>query len=211
MSALDYLAPAIGIAASPFGVVPAILLLFTPTPRANAGAFLLGWAGGVLAGFLLMAWASDLAGARESGPLFAPLRLIAGGALIVLAARQWRNRSKAEVPGWMTNLAQSTPAASLRLGLLLSLANPKVLLLSAAGGLSVAGQPDIYRAAVLFSAVASALVAAPLLVHLAAGEKAMAPLGRVRTWLIRHNGAIVGIVLAIIGAKLMTAGLEALV
>ena len=27
----------------------------------------------------------------------------------------------------------------------------------------------------------------------------------------RHNGAIVGIVLAIIGAKLMTAGLEALV
>lgn len=206
----DFLAPAIGIAASPFGIVPGILLLFTPSPRASSGAFLLGWAAGVLAGFLLAAWASGLLDVRESGPLFAPLRLLAGGALLWLAARQWRSRANPEMPGWMANLAKSTPPASLRLGLLLSLANPKVLLLAAAGGLSAAGSSALLRSALAFAAIASLLVAAPLVLHLVAGERMMGPLGRARDWLVRHNGAIVAIVLAVIGAKLMTTGLEAL-
>ena len=38
---------ALGIAASPFPVVPAILLLFTPRARASSSAFLAGWLVGV--------------------------------------------------------------------------------------------------------------------------------------------------------------------
>ena len=34
---------ALAIALSPFGVIVAILLLFTPRPRQSAGAFLSGW------------------------------------------------------------------------------------------------------------------------------------------------------------------------
>lgn len=39
---------ALGVALSPFPVVPAILLLFTPRAKATAGAFLAGWAAGIL-------------------------------------------------------------------------------------------------------------------------------------------------------------------
>jgi Sap, sulfolipid-1-addressing protein len=38
---------ALAIALSPFGVIVAILLLFTPRTRAAAGAFLAGWAVGI--------------------------------------------------------------------------------------------------------------------------------------------------------------------
>ena len=38
---------ALAIALSPFGVIVAILLLFTPRPRQSAGAFLSGWTVGI--------------------------------------------------------------------------------------------------------------------------------------------------------------------
>ncbi len=39
---------ALGVALSPFPVVPAVLLLSTPRAKATAGAFLAGWAAGIL-------------------------------------------------------------------------------------------------------------------------------------------------------------------
>ena len=211
MAPQEFLAPALGIAASPFGMVPAILLLFTPSPRANAGAFLAGWLVGVFLCLLLAMAATEWLSGHEPGPWIAPLRVLAGGALLWAAARQWRGRGNADMPGWMARLQSSTPAGSARLGLLLSLANPKIWLLTLAGGLLMAGSVAPLRAALLFAAVSSATVAAPLALHLLAGERVMQPLSRARDWLVRHNGAIVAIVLTVIGAKILTAGLEALI
>ena len=210
MTPIDIVMPALGIAASPFGVVPAILLLFSPRPRASAGAFLGGWALGVLGGFLLGALASELMVAREPGLWRGPLLAAVGLVLLALAGRQWRNRHSAEVPAWLDGLAEYAPRNAFRLGLLLSLANPKVLLLAVAGGLAVPEAAYIGPAFV-FVALACATVALPLLLHLSAAERVMAPLGRARDWLIRHNGAIVALVLAVIGAKLLTNGLNALI
>lgn len=210
MHMVSLLAPALGIAASPFGVVPAILLLFTPSPRANPFAFLAGWAAGVAVGFLLAALSADMLAARESGPWFAPLRLVAGVGLLALAFRQWRRRNSAETPAWMAGLAAYTPFKSLRLGVLLSLANPKVLLLAAAGGLSLAGADGLWLPTLAFALVASLTVAAPLLAYLLAGDRVMAPLQHARDWLVRHNGVIVACVLALIGLKLLLAGLATL-
>ena len=204
------LAPALGIAASPFGIVPAILLLFSPSPRANPGAFLAGWVAGVAAGFLLAALSADMLAARESGPWFAPLRLAAGIGLLALAFRQWRGRHTAGTPAWMAGLSAYGPLQSLRLGVLLSLVNPKVLLLAAAGGLSLAGADSLWLPALAFTLVASLTVATPLLAYLTAGEQIMAPLQQARDWLVRYNGVIVAIVLALIGLKLLLAGLAAL-
>lgn len=211
MAPQEFLAPALGIAASPFGMVPAILLLFTPAPRANAGAFLAGWLGGVLLCLLLAMAAAEWLSGREAGPWIAPLRLLGGGALLWAAARQWRRRGEVEMPGWMARLETSRPAGSARLGVLLSLANPKIWLLTLAGGLLLADSAAPLKAALLFAGVASATVAAPLVLHLLAGDRVMPPLSRARDWLVRHNGAIVAIVLAAIGAKILTAGLEALI
>ena len=43
---LGEVTPLLAIDLSPFGVIVAILLLFTPRPRQSAGAFLSGWAVG---------------------------------------------------------------------------------------------------------------------------------------------------------------------
>jgi threonine/homoserine/homoserine lactone efflux protein len=208
---MEFLAPALGIAASPFGVVPAILLLFTPAPRANAAAFLAGWLGGVLLCLLLAMAAAEWLSGREPGPWIAPLRVLAGGGLLVAAARQWRGRGSPEMPGWMAGLADSRPAGSARLGALLSLANPKIWLLTIAGGLFLAESPAPLKAALIFAATASLTVALPLILHLLAGDRIMGVLAHARGWLVRHNGAIVAVVMAVIGAKLLTAGLEALI
>ena len=48
------------------------------------------------------------------------------------------------------------------------------------------------------------------MLHLLAADRVMAPLGRARDWLVQHNGAVVALVLAVIGAKLLTVGLNAL-
>ncbi|MFN3371474.1 MAG: GAP family protein [Sphingomonadaceae bacterium] len=208
MTSVDHLGPALAIAASPFGLIPAILLLFTPAARANGGAFAAGWFGGVLAGFLVAAAGSEWLGTLGGGPLGPWLRLLAGLALMGLAARQWRQRgAEARQPVWMASIADSTPARSLRLGLLLSLANPKVLLLSLAGGLGAAGSglaagDGLVGAAFLFAAVASLPAGLPLAARLVGGERVMAPLDRARQWLIANSGPITAAVLGAIGLLL---------
>jgi len=207
---------AVAIAASPFPVIPAVLLLLTARPRSNAGGFLLGWAVGVtlwVVGALLLA---DLLVAVDSPPTWASwARIAVGAALVGYAVRQWTRRSPdAGLPAWMQTIQDTTPRRAVRLGLVLSAANPKIILLAGAGGLSigaeVVGAGLQAGAVVLFAAVASTTVAAPLLCFLAAGERALAPLRRASGWLERNHGAVMAVVLLVIGALLLTKGVQGL-
>ncbi len=126
---------ALGIAASPFPVVPAILLLFTPRPRATGGSFLAGWVVGIVGVCGVLSALASVIERNEETPAWAPwTRLGLGVLLIMLGVQQWLKREKQTDPAWMRALNEATPATALRLGLLLSAANPKVLLLAAAGG-----------------------------------------------------------------------------
>lgn len=211
------LAPAMGIALSPFGIIPAILLQFTATPRANGAAFLVGWSTGVLAGFLLAAAASDAVSGLGSGAALDWLRLVAGVALLMLGLWRWRQRKAAAgaMPGWMAGIADSNPRGALRLGVVLSLANPKVLLLAAGAGLAVSGGggapgSGLVGAGLLFAAASALLVALPLLLPLLFGRAVLAPLDRARQWLIAHNGAITAAMLLAFGILLVMKGAGAL-
>lgn len=206
---------ALGIALSPFPVVPAILLLFTPRPRPTAAAFLTGWTAGILAAASALAALAAVVEAREETPTWASWTKVGLGAvLLLLAARQWRSRGDKATPAWMRALTDATPAKALRLGLLLSAANPKVVLLSGAAGLTI-GSAELEAAPTVaalaaFTAIAALTVALPLLLHIAAGERVLAPLGRVRTWLETHNSTVTALVLAVIGALLIAEGATAL-
>jgi len=57
---LEALPIALGIALSPFPVIPAIMLLFTGRPRATAAGFLLGWSVGVSAVVVVSVLVADL-------------------------------------------------------------------------------------------------------------------------------------------------------
>ena len=207
---------ALGIAASPFPIVPAILLLFTPRPRPTSLSFLGGWFGGIAVAtgvFVLLAGALEPGGGSPTWLSW--VRIAVGAALVVYGARQWFARAAGgEPPAWMTSLQDATPRSAVRLALLLSVANPKVVLLAAAAGLDL-GTADLtpagtVGAVVLFAAVASISVAVPVLLFAVRGEAVLVPLARVRDWLLRHSDAILAVVIAVIGLVLIKNGVAGL-
>lgn len=202
---------ALGIALSPFPLVPAILLLFTPRPRTTAAAFLAGWVAGIFVVTSVFVVLAAVIEAHEETPTWASWTKVGLGViLLLLAARQWRPGTDKGTPAWMQTLTDATPAKALRLGLLLSAANPKAVLLSAAAGLTIGSaelEPAPTTAALaVFTAIATLTVALPLLLHIAAGERILGPLGRARTWLETHNSTVTALILALIGILLITDG-----
>jgi threonine/homoserine/homoserine lactone efflux protein len=212
----DVLPIALGIAASPFPIIPAILLLFTPRARATSSSFLLGWVVGILVATGAFALLAEVLDTRDQPATWASwARIVLGAVLVVLGVRQWLGRrAKESTPQWMQSLADATPGAALRLGLVLSAANPKILLLAAAGGLAI-GSSDlaaggVVLAVALFTVVASSTVAIPVLLYLVLGERILGPLGAVRDWLQANNAAVMAVVIVVIGVLLLVKGLGGL-
>lgn len=203
---------ALGIAASPFPVIPVILLLFTDRARAAAWAFLGGWCLGVgvpAAVFVVLAEVVDQSSDTPSWASW--LRIVGGAALVVYGVTTWFGRhAEAEQPAWMRSVSTATPRKAFRIALLLSAANPKVLLLAAAAGLVIGSddftaQGDVV-AVVLFTLVASVSVAIPVLSYTLLGDRVLGPLGVARDWLIRNNAAVMAVVLVLIGVLLVVKG-----
>ncbi len=212
----DLLPLAVGIAASPFPVIPVILLLLTPRASANAGAFLGGWAAGILTGTAAFVLLETVVEKFDEPPTWMSwVRVVFGAALAVLGVRQWLSRHHEQpAPAWMQSLESATPGSAARVGLLLSLANPKVLLLSAAAGMIIgasttSGSQSVV-AVLAFTLMGSVSVALPFLAHVVLGDRATAPLQRASTWLAEHNATIMAVVLLVIGALVLVKGLGGL-
>jgi threonine/homoserine/homoserine lactone efflux protein len=212
----DVVPLAVAIALSPFPVIPAILLLFTARPRATGGGFLAGWAIGVAGAAVAVAAVAGAVEGRDAPPAWAaPTRIVLGLALIALGVRQWLGRRKAKgAPAWMAALDDATPASALKLGLLLSAANPKIVVLAAAAGVGIgaAALPlgGTLLTVALFTAIASVTVALPMVAHAIGGDRALAPLGGARDWLEANNAAVMAVVFVVIGAVLLTRGIGGL-
>jgi len=207
---------AIAIAASPFPILPAILLLLTPAPRLLASAFLAGWASGILVATIGFAALAAVVDDRGYPPTWAAwLVVILGLALVAIGVAKWRGRRADRAdPAWLASIAEATPPRAIRLGLLLSAANPKVLLLVAAAGL-VIGSADLGTAPAVavvaaFTVLASVSVALPLLLFLVLGDRVLEPLLRARAWLTDNNEAVMSVVLTVIGGYLIANGIAGL-
>ncbi len=205
---------ALAIALSPFGVIVAILLLFTPRPRAAAGAFLAGWAVGIaVAAGAFVALASVIELSDEPPTWASWARIGLGVVLLLVGVRLWlRGDGKAE-PAWLRSLAGITPARGLRLGLLLS-ANPKNLLLAVAGGLAIGAAELTVAGTVVaiavFTGLAVVTVGLPLLLHLLLGARILSALGRAKDWLTAHNATVMAVALVVVGILLTVQGITGL-
>jgi threonine/homoserine/homoserine lactone efflux protein len=212
----DVVPLAIAIAASPFTIIPAILLLFTARARATSLAFLAAWLLALAVGataFVLLASAIELF--EETPTWLSWTRIALGAVLVVLGIRQWlARRTPKATPAWMQRIESATPRRAVRLAVVLAYANPKVLLLTAAAGLSIgAAELDTSSTATaiaVFTVVAATSVAVPVLVYAVLGERMLGPLTRVRDWLERNNAVVMSIVITVIGVMVLVEGVRGL-
>lgn len=209
----DVLPFAVGVFASPVPVIVAILMLFTPRPRPTSLAYVGTWLLGVAVATGVFALLAGLIEANEQPRAWAAwLRLVLGLLLLVAAVRKWLDRASTSVPGWMSAILDAGPREAVRLGLLMSVANPKELLMAGAAGLAVgsaqAGPAAATVAIVVFVLVGGLSMIAPLAVSVVGGDAAARPLATARGWLERNNAAVTAVVLAALGLFLLVKGLQ---
>ena len=206
----------LAIALSPFSIIPAILLLFTGRPRATGSAYLAGWILGIATTATVFTGLASVVEERDvPRPLASWARIILGLALLVLATGQWRGRrAPRESPAWMRSIESAGPARAFRLGFLLTIVNPKILLFSVAAGLAVGSAElttaDAVAAIAAFTGVAASSVAIPVALYLVLGERMRPPLSAARGWLDANNAVVMSIVLAVIGVLVLAEGVAAL-
>ncbi|HWN23009.1 MAG TPA: GAP family protein [Gaiellaceae bacterium] len=209
----DVLPLAIGVALSPVPIIAIILMLGTPRARSTGLAFALGWLAGLtIAGAIMLALASGNADSSSGGPAtwVSVLKLVLGILFLLLAVKQWRGRpqpgQEPTLPKWMQTIDTFTPGKSLGIGVVLSGLNPKnlALTIAAATVIAQAGISHGQEAGVLavFILLGSLTILAPLGIYLALGSKATQILQGMKTWMSVHNGAIMTVLLLVLGAKL---------
>jgi len=204
---------AVAIALSPLAIASVVLMLLSSKPRAASFAFLLGFVAAVAvvstAAFVL---ASVLPHSDDDVSISAPYVLLALGVVAVgLAVRQWRTRPKAgddlELPGWIAKVEGITAPSAFTLGAFFGGIKPKNLLLSIGVGVSVeatavsGGEAAVVLAAVAL--VASIPLMVPVILSLVALDRISDALDRLRDWMVRHNSAIVGVILLPVGVLLI--------
>lgn len=217
----DLLPVAIGIALSPIPIAAVILMLFSAKARGNGLSFVAGWIVGLaVVGGLILLFGGDSTGSTGD-PSAASLwvKVVLGVLLLAVGVRQWRRRpgrdDEATMPKWMATIDAFGAGKSFALAAFLSGLNPKNLALNAAGvvvitqgGLAPSGE---WIAFAIFVLLSSLTVIAPVAYYFVAGDRADAKLDSMKTWLIRNNSAVMGVLLLIFGVKLLADGLQGLV
>ncbi|NLG49389.1 MAG: GAP family protein [Chloroflexi bacterium] len=213
---------AVGIAISPVPLIAVILMLFSPRPKSNSLAFLLGWAlalfviGGLA---LLLASTQDLsADTGEPSVLGSIINLALGLLLLWLAVRQWRSRPQAgkesKTPAWVAAINTFTPIKAVGLGALLSGLNPKNLTLNLSA-MALISEADITGGQALvallaFVLLSSLLVAVPIVFYLVGGESVKQTLEKWRAWLAAYGNTIITVILVLLGVRMIVSGIGGL-
>ncbi|MEX1100922.1 MAG: GAP family protein [Actinomycetota bacterium] len=212
---------AIGVAISPVPVIAVILMLFSGRARANSLSFLLGWLIGIGGGcsvLVVIASTQDLTAGGEPSKIVSWVKIFLGVLLLALAVHQWRSRpapgAEAPMPSWMRRIDSLRPVASIVMGLLLSIANPKNLLLIVAAALSIA-QADLSGGStsvvvLVFSLLAGCTVLIPTLAYLFAGGRVQPGLGRMKVWLAANDATLMAVLLLVLGVTVVGKGIQGL-
>lgn len=210
---------ALGIAISPVPIIAAILMLLSPKPTGTSLGFLLGWVVGIVVAvtlFSLLSQALPEESGDTSNPTAGVVKIVLGALLVLLALKQWRGRPKdgeeAALPGWMKAIDSMTPTRATGLGFALSAVNPKNLLMAAGAGVIIGGasltSTDSTIVIVVFTSIAAASVAVPVIANLVASTKMAGPLDVMRAWLTKENAVVMAVLLLVIGIDVIGKGIS---
>ena len=216
-SVLTKLIPlALVIALSPITVIPAVLVLHAPRPRPAGLAFLGGWVLGLVALTAAFVGASDLLGGlHQARPTWASwLRVVLGLALIAFGVFRWLTRHRhTKTPAWLRSFTKLTPGRAGATGAALVI-RPEVLILCAAAGLAIGTARLSVGAALTVGAVyvivSASTVAIPILGYVGAGDRLDDALERLKVWMEENHGAMMAVILVVIGLIVIYNGIHAL-
>lgn len=212
---------AVGVALSPIPIIAVVLMLVTKRARSNGPAFVAGWLAGLaIVGAIVLAVVGS-AGASDQGEpktWVSVLELVLGVLLVLAAGRRWRDRPAAgvesEPPKWMHAIDSFSPARALGAGALLSGLNPKNLMLAIAAAAAIAqtGIPGGEQAVAyaIFAVLGTLGVGIPVFLYFVMGERSQDVLDRLKGWMGTHNAAIMGVLLLVIGVKLIGSAIGSL-
>lgn len=208
------LAVALLLAALPVVLVP--VALAAKRPPAVARAFLLGWILGILlVGGVVLALIDVLVLPSGNATWFAYVKIVIGLLLVLLGLKRWTDRreSDPEPPGWLAGVEFMTAGRSFGLGLLLATLNPKNLVLVVAGATAIGeatpAPAQQIVALLVFTAVGSLGVAAPVVATVVLGERADERLAAADRWMTQHSPTIVSVVLVVLGVVVAVNGFTA--
>ncbi|WP_079925263.1 GAP family protein [Mycobacterium sp. AT1] len=209
---------ALVVALSPLSIIPAVLILQTARPRPTGLAFLTGWLLGLTAlTALFLAISGLLGGLGGKPPTWSSwLRVGIGAALIVFGVYRWltRHSKPHQMPG-TRHITEAGPGKAFVVGAVLTVANPKVLFMCAAAGLSIGSAglrvgSGLIAAELLFVVLAGCSVAVPILAYAVSGDRLDPTLAKVKVWMEKHNGALVAGILIVIGLLVLYKGIHGL-
>jgi protein-S-isoprenylcysteine O-methyltransferase Ste14 len=204
------------IALSPITVIPAVLVLHAPRPRPAGLAFLAGWVLGLVALTAVFVGASDLLGGlHQAPPRWASwVRVVLGSALIVFGIYSWLTRHRhTKTPAWLRSFTKLTPMRAGVTGAVLVI-RPEVLILSAAAGLAIGtgglGAAGGWICGAAFVVISASTVAIPILGYVGAGDRLDDALERLKVWMEENHGAMMAVILVVIGLLVLYNGIHAL-
>jgi hypothetical protein len=210
---------ALALAVQPWSVLASVLLVASEGGVAKATAYVAGWVLALTAvAIATVALYPAKPKVTSSSPWVSWLQIAAGLALggwLLVRSRRPQARTADQPmanaqPQWMLRLDSMSPAPALVLGAFLP---NYVIVVAAVGNVLQAGLPQARAAAVmiLFILVASAGVAAPLLLLVFRRQEAPEIYRTWRLWLIEHGQALVRVVLAVVAVVLVAKGVVGLV
>ena len=208
---------ALVVALSPLSIIPAVLVLHSPRPKAAGLAYLLGWVVGLaMLTAIFVEVSSLLGGGLDQPPGWASwVRIAAGAALIAFGVYKWLTRGRSEhSPKWMNSFAKITPARAAVTATVLVVLNPKVLLMCVAAGLAIGteglGRTGAALGIVYYVVIAASTVALPILAYAASGDRLDQPLTRLKDWMEAQHATLVAGILVVLGALVLYKGIHGL-
>ena len=206
-------------AASPLAFAATVVVLRSRLARLNGTIFAAAF---VLAGLGVVLAALAIGSAAAKGPggsdVFSAAAELALGALLLLAGIRVHHgipSARAETPGRtqavLDRLARITPKAAFPTGALLGIGGPKRLTVGIVAAATISGA-DLDTAeqvplAILYVAVATILVWAPVSMYLVAGERVGGWLAEAEQWLLENQRLFAAVSLLVFGAILAVDGL----
>jgi threonine/homoserine/homoserine lactone efflux protein len=217
-SLLTLLLLALALAVQPWSVLASVLLIASEGGVRKAMAYVAGWVLALAAvAIVTIALYPATPTVASSSPWASWVQIAAGvalgGWLLVRLRRPATAKSDAKPAGsqpqWMARLDSMTLLPAFVLGAFLP---NYAVVVAAVGNVVQAGLSQAWATVVLilFIVVASAGVAAPLLVLVFRREDAPEIYQRWRAWLIEHGHALLSVVLAVVAVVLVAKGIVGL-